>query len=140
MTIEEIPLDNQETVEDIQENVEEIQDIPEKVEEAAPKKRGRPAGAKNKKKIEEAPIEVKQAPVITKVKASLSREAKVKAIPKKKKKPIVEEYSSSEDEAPRVRAQEIDRQALASEMLQMLSQQRNGRATARREHYATWFQ
>ena len=135
--IEEIPLNIPETVEDIQENVEHIQDIQEKVEEAAPKKRGRPAGAKNKKTIKEAPVEqveVKKAkPVISKVKA------KAKAIPKKKK-PIVEEYSSSEDEAPRVRVQEMDRQALAAEMIQMLSQQRNGRATARREHYATWFQ
>ena len=132
-TIQEVPLDIQETIEDNQDNQETIEDIQEKVE--IPRKRGRPAGAKNKKKIEEAPVEVKQAPVITKVKAS---KAKVKA--PKKKKPVVEEYSSSEDEIPRTRPQEMDRQALAAEMIQMLSQQRNGRATARREHYATWFQ
>ena len=127
----EIPLDIEENIEDIQETVDEIQDIPIK---ETPKKRGRPAGAKNKEKIKEAPVQqapVRQAPV---------KVVKVKAAPKKKKKPVVEEYSSSEDEIPRTRPQEMDRQALAAEMLQILSQQRGGRATARREHYATWFQ
>ena len=130
-SIEEIPLDIEEATEDIQETVEEIT---EEIQ-AIPKKRGRPAGAKNKKKIDEAPVEVKPLPVVKKAKV-----VNAKAAPKKKKKPVVEEYSSSEDEIPRTRPQEMDRQALAAEMLQILSQQRGGRATARREHYATWFQ
>ena len=124
--IVEIPLDIQETAED-------IEDVPIKVE--TPKKKGRPAGSKNKKKIEEAPVKQSSVKVV-KAKAK----AKVTTAPKKKKNPIVEEYSSSEDETPKARPQEMDRQALAAEMLQILSQQRGGRATARREHYATWFQ
>ena len=132
----EIPLDIEENIEDIQETVDEIQDIP--IMET-PKKRGRPAGAKNKEKIKEAAV--KQSPVkVVKAKAQAKAKAKATAAPKKKKKPVVEEYSSSEDETPRARPQEMDRQALAAEMLQILSQQRGGRATARREHYATWFQ
>ena len=141
-TIEEISLDNQETVEDIQDTVEDIhekvEDIQEKVE--TPKKRGRPAGAKNKKKIEplvEAKVVPKAKPV-PKAKAI----QKAKAIPAKAKvKRVVEEYSSSEEEAAAIpRAPEIDRRALAAEMLEMLSHQRHGRANARREHYASWFQ
>ena len=130
--IEEVPLDIEEATEDTQETVEKIA---EEIQ-AIPKKRGRPAGAKNKKKIDEAPVEV--PPVVEKAKVV----KKVKAAPKKKAKPIMEEDSSSEDEPPpkRQRVQEMDRQALAAEMLQILAQQRGGRATARREHYATWFQ
>ena len=133
-TIEEIPLDIQETVEDIQENIEEIQEIPEKVEEAAPKKRGRPAGAKNKKKIEEAPVEpVKAKPV----KTPPVKTKPMKTIPNKapKKRPV-EAYSSSSEEE----ARPLDKRALAAEMLEILSQQRHGKANARRDHYATWFQ
>ena len=136
-SIEEIPLDIVETVEEIPETVEEIVEAIKEI----PKKRGRPAGAKNKKKpielVDEAPVE--EAPVV-KAKAKAKVKVKAKAAPKKKLKPVIEDSSSDDDEPPKARAQVMDRQALAAEMLQILSEQRGGRATARREHYATWFQ
>ena len=145
-TIEEIPLDIPEVVEEAPParreapNQETVEDIQEKVE--TPKKRGRPAGAKNKKKIEPI-VEVKPVPkAIPKAKAVPKAIPKAKAIPVKAKvKRVVEEYSSSEEEAVAIpRAPEIDRRALAAEMIEMLSQQRHGRANARRDHYASWFQ
>jgi hypothetical protein len=126
--IEEIPI----SAEDIPETTQDIpQDIPEKqtISDDIPKKgRGRPAGAKNKPKPKTTP------------------KPKPKA---KQKKPIeyVEyEEESEEEEAPppRRRARqepiELDRHALASEMLGILQQQRYQRTTAKRNHYASWFE
>jgi len=129
--IEEIPIEP----EDIPETTQDIpQYIPEEQtnSEDIPKKgRGRPAGAKNKPKPKPKP-----AP-----------KPKPKA---KQKKPVeYEEYDdeeSEEEEAPpprrRVREQpvELDRHALASEVLGLLQQQRYQRTTARRSHYASWFE
>lgn len=134
MDIQEIPLDNQEEKEEIindaapggaiSEDIEQIKEAP------APKKRGRPAGAKNRnpKPKADPPPSPKQPP------------------PKKKKKAPVVEESEEEDEAPR-RAMnglppnpEIDRRALASEMLNILQQQQYGKSQIRRNHYASWFQ
>ena len=136
-TIEEIPLEapNQETVEEAPPARREA--LPQTAEETtAPKKRGRPPGAKNKSKVE-ALVEVSALRDSSAVKAV----PKAKAVPVKAKvKRVVEEYSSSEEEAATIpRAPELDRRALAAEMLEMLSQQRHGRANARREHYASWF-
>ena len=110
------------------------QDIPEttNVSEGIPKKgRGRPAGAKNKPKPKAAP---KSTP------------PKARA----KKKPVVEygEYEESEEEEappPRRRARQeqpvdLDRHALASEVLGTLQQQRFQRSSATRNHYASWFE
>ena len=114
--IEEIPLA-------IEEPTENTQEIPEQdnAQEITPKKRGRPAGVKNK--------------------------AKPKPKPKPKiKKPVeYEEESEAETPPPRRRArpeeqsQELDRHALASEVLGLLQQQRYDRTSARRYHYASWF-
>ena len=125
--IYEIPINS----EDIREITQDIpQDIPEKqtISEDIPKRsRGRPAGAKNKPKPKP-----KTAP-------------KPKA---KQKKPVeYDEYEESEEEQTpprkRVRLQEqppeLDRHALASEVLNILQQQRYDRTTARRSHYASWF-
>ncbi len=125
--IEEIPIG----AEDVAEENTEIQPIIEEKSEdiqtnkPAPKKRGRPAGAKNKAKPKPAP--------------------KPKA---KQKKPVeYEEYEESEEEETppprrRVRVQpvEVDRHALASEVLGILQQQRYQRTSARRNHYASWFE
>ena len=99
------------------------------ISEEIPKKgRGRPAGAKNKPK---------PAP-------------KPKPKPKAKKKPVeyeAEYEEESEEEAPpprnrRVRPEpvEVDRHALASEVLGILQQQRYKRTSAKRNHYASWFE
>ena len=136
--IEEIPIEPASAAapEEIQEDIQEIKPtIPEK------KGRGRPAGSKNKPK-EAAP------------KPSASRGSRAaKAKPKPKARPVEEEHeeesSSEEEERPPPRrrakqavaaAQPLDRRALAAEVLDLLQQQRYSRASARRDHYASWFQ
>ena len=128
-TIEEIPLDNQETAQDIPETVEETQDNQEETvaEPPAPKKKGRPPGAKNKPK---AP-----PPKASPPKASAPK-------PKPKRKPVIEEEEyeeSSEEDEPQRRVPQVDRHQLASEVLGLLQQQRYNQANARRNHYASWF-
>ncbi len=127
--IEEIPIESEATAapeeiqEEIREDIRENQPvIPEK------KGRGRPTGSKNKPK-EAAP------------------KPKAKAKPKPKARPVeYEEESSSEEAPPRRRTktagpeQPMDRHALAAEVLDLLQQQRYSRASARRDHYASWFQ
>ena len=120
--IQEIPLD------DIPEEV--VEEEPEVVV-AAPKKRGRPAGALNKAKAAPKPPKHKPAPAPA---------PKTKA---KKKRYVPPSPSSSEDEEPRAvrgQAPEVDRRTLAAEVLGLLQDQRVSRGMARRQHYATWFQ
>ena len=133
--IEEIPInadDAQESIKDIPKNNENlVEDIVENT--AAPKKRGRPAGAKNKPK----PPAPKPKP---------------KPKPKyKTKEPEYEDWSEEDEEsvpvAPpptrrrptRAEPQELDRHALAGEVLSILQQQRYNQTSARRNHYASWF-
>ena len=129
-TIEEIPLDNADNQENIPDNGQDIQEsapeIPEETisgnnpETPTAKKKGRPPGAKNKPKPK--PPAPKAPP---------------KAKPRPKKPVVEEEYESSEEEP---RRPEIDRNQLAAEVLGLLQQQRHNQATARRNHYASWFQ
>jgi len=121
--IEEIPLEPHEPSENTQEIAADILENPEEIQ-PTPKKRGRPAGAKNKAKPKPAP---KPKP--------------------KAKKPLEYEEESEEEEIPPprrrasfVQPQELDRHALASEVLGILQQQRYQRTTARRNHYASWFE
>ena len=124
--IQEIPIEPEDPPENTQEMLASIPEAPEEIQ-PAPKRRGRPAGAKNKPKPAPKP--------------------RPKA---KQKKPVeYEEYDeeSEEEEAPpprrRVRAEqpvELDRHALASEVLGILQQQRYQRTSARRSHYASWFE
>ena len=108
-------------------------------EKQAPKKRGRPAGAKNKPKeiLKAAPPKAEPAPV------------KAKPRPKKKA-PVYEETSSSEEEsqvaAPRQRRQRsvpaqqpMDTRSLAADVLDLLQSQRMSRTMQRRNHYASFF-
>jgi len=98
-------------------------------EPAQPRKRGRPAGAKNK---------AKPAP----------RPAPQPAKPKTKRKAaVVFSDSSDEEEAPRhkrhapaVQHEALDRRALAADVLDLLQEQRMSRTVAKRNHYAAWFQ
>jgi hypothetical protein len=122
--IEEIPIESHdppdETLASIPETPEEIQ--------PAPKKRGRPVGAKNKAKPKPPPAPKPKA--------------------KQKKQVEYEEYTESEEEETppprrRVRAEqpvELDRHALASEVLGILQNQHYQRTSARRNHYASWFE
>ena len=125
--IQEIPLDAVEAPEPTHETVEDIQEI----EAPAPKKRGRPPGARNSTKAKPAP------PPVPKPK------------PKRKKAyvpPSPEESSGECTPPPRARStrtyapEPVDRRALAAEVLDLLQDQRVSRGMARRNHYASWFQ
>ena len=135
MAIEEIPLNDEEIVEENQENVEEIinnQEIQPEVSEEVeptPKRRGRPPGAKNKAKSKPKPVPV--------VKRSTRR-----------RPPTPEESEESEEEEyeppqrPRRRQQQVDpnpMQTVAAEMLHMMQTQNQNRHQARVNKYASWF-
>jgi len=125
--IQEIPLDDV--------AVEAPSDVAEAVE-PAPKKRGRPAGAKNKAKPKEPTPPPAPPPALP--------PAKPKPKPKRKA-PVHEEESSSEEEAPRQRRQRqavepMDTRALAADVLDLLQSQRMSRTMQRRNHYASFFQ
>ena len=127
--IEEIPIESHDPPENTHEILasapEHQQDIPQDIQK---KGRGRPAGAKNKPKPKPAP--------------------KPKPKAKQKKSVEYEEYDeeSEEEEAVPSRRrvqrepQELDRHALASDVLNILQQQRYQRTTAKRNHYASWFE
>jgi len=133
--IEEIPIESA----DIPGSTQEIQeDIPNTTKEIVPdiqkRGRGRPAGAKNKPK---PPSSVAAAKPKTKAKQT--------------KPPIEYEVSEADEEeeptpprrrtrkAPASPERAIDRHALASDVLNILQQQRYERRNARRNHYASWF-
>ena len=144
--IQEIPLQAPEATEISEENVEEItNENAESVNIEAPpakKTRGRPKGSRNRPKEEAAPAATRAAP-------QANPKAKPKAKPKPKHRP--EEYASesSEEEAEtvapragrRVRSldPEAERQAIAAEVLGMLTRQHAAKTAARRGHYAQWF-
>ena len=126
----EIPIESPAEQINAEENINNTSNIPEAEPTITEKRgRGRPAGARNK---------AKAAPP----------QPKVKAKPKPKKAPPVEyDSSSSEEEVQRparskraALSAEEERHAIASQVLGLLQQQRTSRATARREHYASWFQ
>ena len=115
----------QDIAQDTQEHQQISEDIPKR------KRRGRPTGAKNRPKPKSAP--------------------KPKPKAKTKKKPVEYEYEESEeDEAPpprshrgRARAEqpvELDRHAIAADVLGILQRQLYQRTSARRNHYASWFE
>ena len=125
--IEEIPISAEVFPGNAQDMVQESPETTNVSEDIPKKGRGRPAGAKNKAKPKPAP--------------------KPKAKAKQKKPVEYEEYTDSEEEeapAPRRRARpepvEVDRHALASEVLGILQQQRYQRTAAKRNHYASWFE
>ena len=119
--IEEIPIEAEVQPEkeekEIENNTQEIEEIQE--ETPIKKSRGRPPGAKNKAKAQPKP----PAP-------------KPKAKTKKVRAPVYEEESSEDED---FQPQQLDRHALAGEVLGILQQQRFQRTNARRSHYASWF-
>ena len=136
---QEIPLENAETAapqeevpEEIQETTEVAEEIPEEIQ-PVPKKRGRPAGAKNKPKPKPKAAHVK---------------SKAKPAAKRKQEVHYEDYSSEEEEyVPRRRSVHdsyyeqqpvYDSRAIASEVLSILQHQRHSAQNARRNQYAQW--
>ena len=129
--IQEIPIE----AEDISENTQEmLTSIPETCEEIqpAPKKRGRPAGAKNKAAPKPKPKAKKRKPVEYE---EYEEESEEEEIPRRRvSRGRVEQPVSISGE------RELDRHALASEVLGILQEQRYQRTSARRNHYASWFE
>ena len=127
--IKEIPLENSSEIPEIEEPAQqELEETPKPKARA----KGRPKGSTNKpkeKKAEPAP--------------------KVKKAPPKKKAPVYESEEESEEEEPVPRkrskapqvfqAPELDRRALAADVLELLSEHKFNRAAAKRNHYASWF-
>ena len=130
--IQEIPLD----AEPLPDIAEPVTDVPEAVT-VEPKRRGRPAGAKNKAKAAPAPI----AP--TPAQRAPRAAAPPAAKPKGRRRVVVpsSDESSEEDQPRAPRAPpELDRRALAADVLGILQEQRMNRTVAKRNHYASWFE
>ena len=132
--IQEIPLD----VEPLPDIAEPVTDVSEAVT-VEPKRRGRPAGAKNKAKPAPAPIA--PAPAQRAPRAAAPPAAKPKA---KRRVVVPSSDESSEEDQPASRASravpELDRRALAADVLGILQEQRMNRTVAKRNHYASWFE
>ena len=128
--IEEIPLESEEA----KENTQDLETIEE--EKPAQKKRGRPAGAKNKPR---------PPPVETKAKPKPKTKATKKIQHEEWGSESDEEEALPDEEPPRRRRAavlpnpELDRHALAADVLGILQQQRYESSNARRNHYASWF-
>ena len=128
--IVEVPIQAEEPTEN---TAEILEVIPENTEDnPSTKKRGRPPGAKNKAKPAPAP------------KPKPKPKAKVNKVIEYEDEDYEEEY---EEPPPRRRRapelqyvpQEVDRNALAAEVLGILQQQRYSQRDAKRAHYASWF-
>ena len=130
--IQEISLD----VEPLPDLAEPVTDVTEPAT-VQPKRRGRPAGAKNKAKPAPAPV----APAQRAPRAAAPPAAKPKA---KRRVVVPSSDESSEEDQPAPRASrappELDRRALAADVLGLLQEQRMSRTVAKRNHYASWFE
>ena len=112
------------------------------VQEPPKRGRGRPPGSKNKQ-----PKATLPAPAPPEPPPAPTPKPKAKASASKKRKPVYVQYqedseSSEEQRPPRKRAAapELDRTALAAEVLGLLSQTHAAKATARQNNYRAWFQ
>ena len=112
------------------------------VQEPPKRGRGRPPGSKNKQ-----PKATLPAPAPPEPPPAPAPKPKAKASASKKRKPVYVQYeedseSSEEQRPPRKRAAapELDRTALAAEVLGLLSQTHAAKATARQNNYRAWFQ
>ena len=131
--IEEIPINAEETPINTEETPTNVEEIPTNVEDTpAPKKRGRPVGAKSKAKPK---AKVKKAPpVINLVADSEESEEEEPPPPKKKRRRAaddIEEYQAP----PLPTSRDV-----AMEVLGMLSDRNTQRTNQRRAKYASWLQ
>jgi pyruvate dehydrogenase E2 component (dihydrolipoamide acetyltransferase) len=140
--IEEVPINSEETVEP-QGTVEPPETVEPPADVPAPKKRGRPVGAKGKPKVkraEPAPEPEPEPEPESAPEPKPKKTAPKKAVPKKavpKKKPVVQSSDSEEETEKRAGT---DARAVAFEVMQLLSNQHASRVAARRQKYAGWFQ
>ena len=135
--IEEVPINPEETVEP-QVSVEQPETVEPPADVPAPKKRGRPVGAKGKPKVkqpEPAPEPEPEPEPAPEPAPKPKKTAPKKAVPKKK--PVVQSSDSEEETEKRAGT---DARAVAFEVMQLLSNQHASRVAARRQKYAGWFQ
>ena len=137
--IEEIPVDISEEAQP--EEVDPVTDeAPVEEEPIAPKKRGRPAGAKNKArpKVIAAPEAAKTKrkappPPPSEDEEESEEETPPTPIPMRRRARVPPPQEEYEEEPP------MDPRLVAAEMLQMLSQRHAGRTQAKKAKYASWF-
>jgi hypothetical protein len=139
--IEEIPIDISEEAQP--EEVDPVTDeapVEEEPTAPAPKKRGRPIGAKNrpKPKIVAAPKAAKPKrkappPPPSEDEEESEEETPPTPIPMRRRARVPPPQEEYEEEPP------MDPRLVAAEMLQMLSQRHAGRTQAKKAKYASWF-
>jgi hypothetical protein len=127
--IEEIPINAEETPINTQETPTNVEETPTNVEETpAPKKRGRPVGAKSKPKPK---AKVQKAPPVI----IDSEESEEEPPPPKKKRTRRPADDIEEYHPPLPTSRDV-----AMEVLGMLSDRNTQRTNQRRAKYASWFQ
>ena len=132
-TIEEIPIVSEEAQPDEQADplTDEVPVEEQEPTAPAPKRRGRPAGAKNKAKPKVVAAKPKKkAPPPPSESESEEEEYEPPRRKTRSRAPVQEEY---EEEPP------LDPRQVAAEMLSMLSQRNVDRNAAKRQKYASWF-
>ena len=132
-TIEEIPIVSEEAQPDEVDPVTEEVPVEEEPTAPAPKKRGRPAGAKNKAKPKIVGRPKKKTPEPPP--SDDSEEESDEEPPP----PPPRRTRSRAAPAPEYEEEVVDARSVAAEMLQMLSQRNVNRNQAKRQKYASWF-
>ena len=145
MSIQEIPLESEELIqekdEEITENIEEIKEIKEKAEEIqeiqkkdaveikpeapAKKPRGRPKGS-TKPKPPPPPEKPEKPKTVAKAKPQ-------------KRKVVHYQSESSEEELPQYVRSQLPQRDLATQMFQLLQNHENQRAQRKKQMYNSWF-
>ena len=129
--IEEIPIVSEEAQPDEVDPATEDAPVEEQEPIApAPKRRGRPAGAKNKAKPKVVAAKTKKKAPPPSESESDDEEYEPPRRKTRSRAPVQEEY---EEEPP------LDPRQVAAEMLTMLSQRNVDRNQAKRQKYASWF-
>ena len=132
-TIQEIPIVSEEAQPDEVDPVTEEAPVEEEPTAPAPKKRGRPAGAKNKAKPKIVARPKKKTPEPPPSDDSEEEEEEEPPPPPRRTR-------SRAAPAPEYEEEEIvDARSVAAEMLQMLSQRHVDRNHAKKQKYASWF-
>ena len=134
-TIEEIPILSEEAQPDEVDPVTEEAPVEEEPTAPAPKKRGRPAGAKNKAKpkIVARPKKKAPPPPPSDDEEEESDEEEPPPPPPRRTRSRAPQQEEYEEEPP------MDARSVATEMLQLLSQRHVDRNQAKRQKYASWF-
>ena len=136
-TIEEIPIDvSEEALPEPDAVVEEPLSTIDEEEAPAPKKRGRPPGAKNRAKPK---VVAKRKPRAPPPPPSEEEEEDEDDEPDTPRIPLRRTHSRASAPSQREYEEVLDARSVAAEMLQMLSQRNANKHQAKRAKYASWF-